>query len=267
MTRFPRLAEGHFHPRTLRYYLGVKASLFWGLLFLGWCLFPEENAFSIHTHTISYLGSFEEDRNPQGWWLFCIAMTTFGLAALPIVQYIHVRVAPVAPESALWARSFLVTGCAGIVMVGLAPDAQDPAIGFLRWTDLHYMGAATLLLGFLVGIPWTALLVRRSARDPRYSPETRRAFDRARWPHALFLAVTAIALFFLIRWNFVYGDLRARADAAGIEIGSAWREAMNTPYSFPLWDNVFVHTLFLYFLWTALALPAAIPDTDERRRR
>lgn len=259
MTPLTSIARGHFTTETLRRYLAAVALVFWGLIFVCWRLFPAENAFSILTHTFSYLGSWEEDRNPRGWWLFCVAMTFWGLAAIPLVLYSIRRVAPIAPRGARAARVALLAGCVGLVIVGLFPDTRDPLIGSIRWTRVHYFGALFVVLGFLIGIPWLAALLRRAARAPHLDPATRRAFERARWPHRAFAAISAVALFFLIRWEIIYPGLKAAAEAEGREFGSRWREAMNTVYSFPLWDNVFVYTLFIYFVWTALALPARIP--------
>lgn len=260
------IIRGHFTPRSLRVYLACLTLYFGLAIFVCWLMFPVENAFSILTHTFSYLGSFNEDRNPVGWWLFCVAMTGWGLACFPLVLYSFRRLAPIAYQGARIAALLLFVGCTGIVIVGLFPDARDPLAGWVRWTTVHYAGAAVLVLGFVFGVPCQAVLVFRAARDPRLDGATRRAFRRARWPQLFFITEAGVALFFLIRWLFVYETLRAEAQAAGLEIGSSWREAMNTPYSFPLWDNLFVYTLFIYFIWTALALPAAIPRPVEAPR-
>ena len=261
MNLFKAIWRGQFTPQSLRVYLATLTTTFWSLIFVCWWHYPEEHAFSILTHTFSFLGSFNEDRNPGAWWLFCIAMTGWGLAAIPLVRYITRHLSPVAPKGAVHVRRLMTLGCIGITLVGLFPDARATIVGNLRWTDMHYIGALLLVLGFLIGIPWSAVLVRRAAHKSGLDEATRRAFEQARWPHALFAGISTVALFFLIRWLFVYENLRQAADAAGVEIGSSWKEAMNSPYSFPLWDNVFVYTLFGYFLWTSLALPK--PHTDK----
>lgn len=266
MSLIREIFQGHFTPRTLRIYLAVEVLLFWGVIFVCWRLFPAENAFSIHTHTFSYLGSFELDRNPRGWWLFGAAMTAWGLATVPLVRYSTRRVAPVAPRGARVVRGLLLAGCAGVMIVGIFPDARGEVVAGVRWTDLHYFGALFVVLGFLIGITWLAVLVRRAARFPEFDPATRRAFQRARWPHAFFVAVSAVALFYLIRWEFVYPKLKAAAEAEGRDFGSSWREAMHTIYSFPLWDNVFVVTLFVYFVWATLALPDTISQVGSGTR-
>lgn len=255
MTHATRLVQGRFSPKSLRIYTAALAFFFWGLSYLCWLQFPVENAFSIHTHTFSYLGSFNEDRNPTGWWLFTIAMAGWGLASIPLVRHIRRQLENTAPNGARRAGRCLIAGCIGIILVGLFPDARETLIGPIRWTSLHYVGALVLVLGFLIGIPWTAVLVRRAATSPDIDDTVRSAFKRAWWPHVLFLVEVSVSLLFLIRWEFIYPKLKAAAEAAGQEFGSPWREAMNTIYSFPLWDNLFVQTLFIYFIWTALTLP------------
>lgn len=262
MPPFRDIARGHFTPRTLRCYLAAEICLFWGLILICWLQYPEEHAFSILTHTFSFLGSFNDDRNPGGWWLFCIAMTGWGVATAPIVRYLHRTIAGAAGKRSRAVLVLLLMGCVGITMVGLFPDARAHILGEVRWTDLHYFGALFLVLGFLIGIPWLGVLAGRAARNPALDESARQAFRRARWPHWFFILVTAIALFFLIRWEIIYPGLKAAAEAEGREFGSRWREGMNTVYSFPLWDNVFVYTLWIYFTCAALTVPA--PRTPKR---
>ena len=253
------IVSGRFAPETLRLYLAAEALIFCSTIFLCWRLFPQENAFSIHTHTFSYLGSFEADRNPPGWWLFSIAMVFWGLACVPIVLH-NLRCLPPASSRGLQVtRGLMLTGCFGIVLVGLFPDARGPILGPIRWTDLHYLGAIFVVIGFVFGVPWFAARLFRAARSPQTPEPARTACRRARVPQLLFMAETTVALTFLIRWEFLYRGRRVEALAAGRTIGSSWTEAMNTPYSFPLWDNLFVYTLFVYLAWTALALSSKRP--------
>jgi H+/Cl- antiporter ClcA len=254
-----KLVRGQFEPATLRIYLAAQALFFWVIIFVCWRLFPVENAFSILTHTFSYLGSFEPDRNPPGWWLFCIAMVFWGLSSVPVVRYITRQVALASGKPLRGPARLLTTGCAGIVLVGLFPDARGAILGSIRWTDLHYLGAIFVVIGFVFGVPWFAAHLFRAARSSETPEPVRTACRRARLPQLLFIAEATVALSFLIRWEFVYRERRAVAEAAGTTIGSSWTEAMNTPYSFPLWDNLFVYTLFVYLAWTALALSSKRP--------
>jgi hypothetical membrane protein len=262
MPIFFNLAQGRFSPRSLRIYLAIEALFFYGLVLACWSRYNPDDPFHILRHTFSYLGSFNPDRNPEGWWLFTIAMCGWGLANIPLALFVGRHLSSVTPHGAKKVTVLLVTGCVGIILVGLFPDARTEMVGSLRWTTAHYFAALVLVLGFLIGIPWATMLVQRTARDSQLDDFTRRAFQRARFPHVFFVTVTTVALFFLIRWVFVYENLKADALASGQEIGSSWREAMNTIYSFPLWDNVFVHTVFIYFAWTALALSGGGQSTD-----
>ncbi len=248
------LVRGQFTPATLRIYLAAQAFFFWGVIFICWRLFPEENAFSILTHTFSYLGSFEPDRNPPGWWLFTIAMVFWGLSSLPVVRFITRQVALASGQPLRGPARLLTTGCVGVILVGLFPDARGPILGPIRWTDLHYLGALFVVIGFVFGVPWFAARLFRAARSPQTPELAQTACRRARLPQFLFIAEITVAFSFLIRWEFIYRERRSAAEAAGKIIGTSWTEAMNTPYSFPLWDNLFVYTLFLYLAWTALAL-------------
>jgi len=248
------LVWGQIEPATLRIYLAAQALFFWGVIFVCWRLFPVENAFSILTHTFSYLGSFEPDRNPPAWWLFCIAMVFWGLSSVPVVRFIIRQVALASGKPLRGPVRMLLTGCGGIVLVGLFPDARGTILGPIRWTDLHYLGALFVVIGFVFGVPWFAARLFRAARSPETSEPARTACRRACLPQLLFIAETTVALSVLICWEFIYWGRRVEAEAAGRTIGSSWSEAMNTPYSFPLWDNLFVYTLFVYLAWTALAL-------------
>ena len=132
METLANLANGHFSPRALRVYLATLSGAFLGLIFLCWRQFPEENAFSILTHTFSYLGSFNEDRNPEGWPLFCIAVTGWGLASVPLVRYTVRRLAPTA-VLALECRVGLHGGeHGGERSRGVAAGADGPGRGWGR---------------------------------------------------------------------------------------------------------------------------------------
>jgi len=262
MNPFKSIIQGHFTPRSLRIYVVLESLFFYGLIFLCWYQFPAENAFSILTHTFSYLGSFNEDRNPHGWWLFGVAMTGWGLATIPLVRYLGRSLAPYEARHGIIATRLLTAGAIGIILVGLFPDARETLIGPIRWTSMHYVGAVVLVLGFMTGVPWMAWTLRRITRLEQLDGATRRTFQQARWPQRFFLAISSVALIFLTAWVFVYEIRKAAAEEAGLVFGSPWQEAMNTPYSFPLWDNVFVHTLFIYLIWTALTLPPP-RDTSE----
>jgi hypothetical membrane protein len=252
MDNITRQLKGDFKPHELRRYLVFEILFFWGLIFACWRIFPEENAFSIMTHTFSFLGSFDSHRNPGGWWLFTIAMTSWGLATVPVALYLQRCFSPISARGARAGARLLLTGALGIVLVGIFPDARGVAVGNWHWGDFHKIAALFLVVGFLFGIPLfgVLLLKDRFSSEPKQHNHT-----RLLGPYFFFASITGIALTFLITWIFVYADMQAAAKVSGTAIGSSWTEAMGTRYSFPLWDNVFLYTLFISLIWIPLVAP------------
>ena len=85
---------------------------------------------------------------------------------------------------------------------------------------------------------------------------------RPSFPYAFWLTILCTASYFLIKWEYVYAARKAAAEAAGTSIGSSWSEAMNTIYSFPLWENILIYPLFIFLVWLSLLLAKAGPAPD-----
>lgn len=252
---------GHFQPAGLRRYLLLKTLVFWGLIGLCWFLYPTENRYSIMSHTFSFLGSFSDDRNPQWWWLFTVAMLFWSVAMLPLVGHTYRRFHPIAPRGAAIGAAFFLLGSVGIGFVGLIPDVSTPMIGALRWTELHEKAAILVAVGFILGILWHAglLLYSRFRARHRSSLRHRRFLP----PYLLWSAMLVTAAGNQIYWDIQYRALKAEAQATGASIGSSWAESLHTIYAFPLWENLVIYTLFAFLVWFSLALshePEAAPQ-------
>ena len=246
---------GDLEPAELRGYLVFETLVFWGLIFVCWLIYPVENKYSIMTHTFSFLGSFEGQHNPRGWWLFTVAMIFWGLATVPLTFYLYRRFAASSPWGARVGALLMLAGCAGVVLVGIFPDARNPIIGDWRSTDIHEKAALLIAAGLGLSIPWHGLLVLKD-RFSWIPFGGEGCFDcrRLAWPYLFWLTITGVAVYFQVKWEFVYAEMRAAAEASGTKIGSHWSEALNTPYSFPLWENVVIYTLFLTLIWLAIAV-------------
>ncbi len=252
MDNIARLLKGDFKPRELRRYLVFEIVFFWGLIFQCWRIFPEENNFSIMTHTFSFLGSFDSHRNPDGWWLFTIAMVFWGMATVPVALYIQRCFRSISDWSARIGGGLLLTGALGIVLVGLFPDSRAIAMANWPWGELHKIAALVLVVGFLIGIPLLGVTLLKA----RFTARAKHPIHaRMLWPYLFFSVVSGVALAFLIRWEFLYAGMKTAAERSGTGIGSSWTEAMGTRYSFPLWDNLFLYTLFITLVWLAFAAP------------
>jgi hypothetical protein len=257
-----RLLTGQLQPTEIRRYVALKAVVFWGLIFLAWMTYPAENKYSIQTHTFSFLGSFEAYHNPQYWWLFTLAMVFWGSATIPMVIYIHRRFSTVSRWGARVGAFFFLAGCVGIVFVGLFPDAHGEVIAGWEWTDIHEKAAVLVAIGFILGIPWHGFLLLREALRKRDTP-ARIGHRGILWPYAFWTVIFCIAAYFQISWAVVYERMKVEAQAAGTPFGSSWSEGMKTWYSFPLWENVVIYSLFIFLVWFLIVLEQ--PDTDPGR--
>lgn len=251
-----RIARGHLrHPELNRYLIGLSV-VFWGLIFICWMIYPAENRYSIMTHTFSFLGSWEAKHNPQGWWLFTLALIVWGVGTVPLVAYTHHRFAAHYPRLAWPGTFFLLCGCLGMVLVGIFPDVAGDVIPGWRWTKVHEKVAVVAFAGFFLGLMWNALLLAWDAAAARWLGH-RSHFNHGRLavPSVTFAAIVAVAVYHLITWEFLYARMRADAAAGGYTIGSSWSEALNTKYSFPLWENVLIYSLYAFLMVFVVLLP------------
>jgi hypothetical membrane protein len=258
--RMPRinaatLLAGQFSQSALPRYLAAKAAIFWSLIALAWWAYPEENSYSIWTHTFSFLGSFESRHSPEWWWLFSIAMTFWGVATVPIALFWGRRFSPVSRWGARMGTGFLLLGCLGVVLVALFPDARDPVFGEMRFTEVHEKAAVLVALGFTLAILWFAGLLFRDALATQ-ALRGARGYRRFLPPFLFWAGVTGLGIYFQVRWAYRYEALRAAADAEGTSIGSAWSESLGTIDGFPFWENLVIYALYIFIIWFSLALGA-----------
>jgi len=249
-----QVVSGNFHPQMLRGYLLLKSTVFWGVIGLCWLAYPEENRYSILSHTFSFLGSSDTKHNPQWWWLFSVAMLFWAVAMFPLIAYIRHRFAMISPRGAKVGAFFFGLGSVGIALVAIFPDVSGTIFGSVRWTKVHTNAAILVAIGFGLGIFWHAgLLLRdRFFRDPHP------AFQHGRmlWPYLFWLSIVGVGVYYQVAWAFMYARLKAEAAAAGTKIGSSWSESLHTRYGFPLWENLVIYALFVFLVWFTLLLPA-----------
>ncbi len=262
-----RYATGDFSATELKRYVAAVSLVFWGTIFIAWLSYPKEHHYSIMTHTFSFLGSFESKHNPQWWWIFSMAMVFWGCASIPLAQYIRRRFHPFSKWGARIGALLLTLGSTGIALVACFPDARGTVIGAWEWTDIHEKAAVLAAAGYIFGNTWHGLLLLLDAL-PAWWTQTAPRVARLLllWPFLFWLTVTGAAAYFLIAWEFLYAEMRAAAAASGTHIGSSWSEAMNTRYSFPLWENITIYTLFLFLMWFTLTLPRdETPGSKEKK--
>jgi hypothetical protein len=260
-----RCVLGDLRRDELRGYVALEAALFWGTIFVAWNLYPAEHKYSIMTHTFSFLGSFDGEHNPQWWWVFSIAMYVWGLGNVPLVLYVYRRFATISAWGAMIGAFLFLAGCVGVVLVAAFPDARPEVIGHIRWTEIHEKAALLDAAGFTLGILWHGVLLLTDRFFGAGSRGTS-CFNHRRllWPYVFWVSVTGVAVRYLITWEHIYAKMKAAAAVSGAHIGSSWSEALNTRYSFPLWENVLIYTLYIFLAWFVLALPNDIAVTPPK---
>ncbi|MBW7864095.1 MAG: DUF998 domain-containing protein [Candidatus Hydrogenedens sp.] len=261
-----RCAGGAFEPRELRKYLFGLSFAYWLLIFAAWVAYPAENRYSIMTHTFSFLGSFETKHSPEHWWIFSIAMVLWGVGMIPMALHIRRAMGRVSRWAAWVGAFFLLMGGAGIALVGVFPDARGVVFAGLEWTEIHEKVAVLAFAGFFLAYLWhgvmlllDAVFFRSLARVPGFS------YRRVLWPYLFWTPILCVAVRYLAAWERIYAARRAAAQAAGTHIGSSWSEALGTRYSFPLWENVLIYSLFVFIVWFALALPCRGTEAGAAR--
>jgi len=259
-----RIVTGRFDRNEVKRYLAFQTLAFWGAIFVAWLSYPTVNQYSIMTHTFSFLGSFEKKHNPEHWWIFSLAMVFWGMSSIPVVLYLYRRFAMLSTWGARVGCALMLLGSISIVFVGLFPEAHGEVIGEWEWTDIHMKAAPLVAVGYIFAIPLYGILLLRD-RFSGYSARTGRPFNHRKllYPYLFWGCIMSAAIYYQVKWEFVYADMKAAAQAAGQDIGSHWSAALNTRYSFPLWENVVIYTLFAFTVWLTLAVPGEAPQDGQ----
>jgi len=262
---FIEMAVFHLEPGAIRKYMFGLSAVYWALIFSAWVGYPKDHHYSIMTHTFSFLGSWADKHSPQWWWLFSVGMVTWGLGMLPVTLYLRKRLSAVSPWAS-WVFGFLyVVGGFGIALVGVFPDAPGEIVagaGY-TWTKVHAKVAVSAFAGFFLGNLWMGAMLLLDGlwlRRMEDAGSARFQYTTLLWPYLFWLPILCTGIGFLVKWEYAYAAKKAAAAAAGAHIGSSWSEAMNTRYSFPLWENILIYTLFLFLVWMVTALTASDPD-------
>jgi hypothetical membrane protein len=252
-------AKGDFDRPFLQRYLTVVGGIYWFLILLCWGKFPEHK-FSIMSNTYSALGSYDQNNNPQWWWLFSVAMTFWGIATIPVVFYNFRRLATISAWAAGVGAFFMMLGGIGISLVGIFPDAAGTTLGNHSIREVHKYVALIGAGGYLLSAVWFGGMLVTDALKEGYGDFEHKWFIP---PYAVLGSVFGTGVYFLLQWESVYANLKAAAIAAGREVPGHFGAALNTRYSFPLWENLTIWSLFLFIVWFALALPEEVPNGDR----
>ncbi len=263
METVKRFLSGRHRPAEIRWHLAALAVVYWGLVFGAWLGYPAEHDYSVKTHTLSALGSFDDRHNPEYFWLFSVAMVYCGLAMTPVILYIRRRVMEVSRRGARLGAFFFLVGCAAIVLTGLFPDARGTVIGSLQWREIHENVAVLIAVGFSLGVVWHgALLLRDKLKRKTFAERGTHPYLRLVGPFILCVPVF-VAVGLKIEWASVYAAIHAAARASGNEIETCLKAAVHGLESYPLLEHVSIWALTIFVIWFASALP---PEGGQEAR-
>jgi hypothetical protein len=117
---------GNFTPTSIMIYAILHIIQISGCLYIAYRVFITQNPYSIWTHTISFLGSTDADRNPKGWWLFSITMIWTGLMFLPTMQYLFSKLIGISIVGAWIFVVFAWMGSLGLITIAFLPSDEPP---------------------------------------------------------------------------------------------------------------------------------------------
>ncbi|CAL6002196.1 DUF998_domain-containing protein [Hexamita inflata] len=214
--------------------------------------YPQQ--YSIMTSTFSFLGSWDSERNPKGWYWFTIGMILSFFVEIPLLMYVYQRLKHVDLKLAKVSLVFWFMGVCAQFLVGCFPDANSIIFGKIKFTDIHTSVAIITFLSLLVGAPINGALV---AYDRPRSCKKIGKKNMLNHRHTD-ICIGLINAIFCISLVFCgLGQLIGKISTQSIK---------NTIWSFPLWENVVIFTLYLYLIWFPFTLPRRTDGICPKQR-
>ena len=260
MVSFSQFMKGEVDQDQLKNILMLGFGSLVACILLARITFPSENDYRIAYDTFSFLGSWDSDNNPVGWYFFTIGLLIWAITMFPVLGYMYKRFAPIAKLAVQFGFLLLFIGALGIAFIAIFPDVhENEVVEGVTFSDIHGKVALFTFGGIGLGYLWLGLMLAKD-RFSWFPHGGQKLINHQKIiiPYIFFLIVFFLGAFFLIRWEFVYPVLRD----ADQEIGSHWSAALGTVYSFPLWENILIYTVLIFTIWMPLTLPKEIPKLE-----
>jgi hypothetical protein len=233
---------GKFTSTQLRIYVILQVIVFLTFLGLARITYPKKNKYSIMTHTMSFLGSKEEFRNPKGWYFFSIAITWITLADIPLNLYIFRHLLTFSPIAG-WIM-IISGGISTIfgILVSIFTDKDTDRelsggdfIQDLKSGRLHNVTAVVTFTTFII-----ANVVVGFAYV--FNPTIRPWYD---WVPPFLIFCVVLTGFFLFNWLWQKKCKQNRNLEPYPGIGI---------YSFPLWEWSLFISLYIFLFWNVFII-------------
>lgn len=216
----------------------VLAVLAVTLILLSWRLYPEANGYSVLRCTISYLGSPDPDRNPQGWRFYQVGMSAWIGLMGGLLRRRQARVVGAGARTAAVGGLLLNAGILLLFAAVWIPDSRVLKWGEVPLTRIH-TDLALLAIPFL-GVGLTLDSVGCFVAGTRF---------RELWPSHLFAAVAASGFHFLSEWERMCREDRSLRHWPGDGF-----------HSTPLWEWILFLCLSAHIVWMARRRFPVLPD-------
>ncbi len=259
METLKRCITGRHRPWEIRWHLALLAVVYWALVYLAYRGYSTGGVYSVMTHTLSALGSFDKKHNPEYFWLFSVAMIYCGLVMIPVIVYIRRRLAVVSETGAWIGSLFFLLGCVGIILTGVFPDAGGEVIGDWRWRDIHMLTAGSIAVGFGIGFLWYwCLLVWDMVARGTFSEPGKLPYLKLMGPFSVCLPIF-LAIGYRLEWRYLYAALYATFQRSEADMHTYWDLVEKGFRSFPVLEHLAIWGLTAFVIW----LGAVVPNQED----
>ncbi|TFG20988.1 MAG: DUF998 domain-containing protein [Promethearchaeota archaeon] len=242
MAGFWQIFIGNFTYTQLLIYVIVQICVFLILLGLARITYPKKNKYSIMTHTMSFLGSKEEFRNPKGWFFFSIAIIWITLADVPLNIYIFRHLLTFSPFFA-WIMIIsggisTITGILVSVFTDKDTDRDLSGGDFIQDLKSGRLHNITAVITFATFIFANLTVGMAYMFHPKQLP----VYD---WLPPLLIFCVVLIGFFL--FNALWQKKCKKNDTLETFPGEGI-------YSFPLWEWLLFTSLYIFLFWNVFII-------------
>ena len=210
---------------------GLRISL-WGIAVLGfgvsWWLYPQENRFSILRCTISFLGSPDSDRNPEGWRWYQVGMTALIVLLVEMVRQRHRNFLSAVGERLRWSTAIYLASLFLVLCSTWIADTDQYWYGF-RVGTVHTRVAIIGIFTMMAALIVDAGLLKRAGFG-----------GQVLWPFRVYGIVWIAAMIALGSWEW-----KCRRDP------SLKRWPGDGIHSTPLWEWILFSCLLAFMIWVS----------------
>ncbi len=196
-------------------------------LLVAWLRYPAENHFSVLSCTISFLGSPDANRNPEGWRFYQVGMTALLLLLCSFAAERHVKLRPRIGSTAMWSSAAITVSFALLMAATWIPDSRQGEWFGMRTGEFHTRIAIIAIPFMAGGILLDGVALRRSG--VRF---------RVLWPFVVFGLLMVTGTSMLMAWKRM-----CRVDSTL----SHWPG--DGLYSTPLWEWIAFTYLVGLMVW------------------